>query len=99
MTSLGFPRKQDVESPDGQWTRVEVICQGDRITNIVNGTTVIRGHSLEPARKGRSFSSPRVAEIFFRKVTLTLALDPAITTRRRLRSGAHDHTSASALRH
>jgi len=55
---LGFRGKQDVESPDGQWTRVEVICQGDRITNIVNGTTV-NVATRSTLQKGRSFSSPR----------------------------------------
>ena len=41
--ALGFRGKDDVESPAGQWTRLEVICDGDRITNIVNGKVVNAG--------------------------------------------------------
>ena len=67
---LGFRGKQDVESPDGQWTRVEVICQGDRITNIVNGTTV-NVATRSSLQKGKILLQSEGAEIFFRKVTLT----------------------------
>ncbi|MEJ7708578.1 MAG: DUF1080 domain-containing protein [Pyrinomonadaceae bacterium] len=41
--ALGFRGRKDVESPDGQWTKVEVICDGDKVTNIVNGKIVNEG--------------------------------------------------------
>jgi hypothetical protein len=67
---LGFRGKQDVESPDGQWTRVEVICERDTITNIVNGTTV-NVATRSSLQKGKILLQSEGAEIFFRKVTLS----------------------------
>jgi neutral ceramidase len=37
---LGFRGRRDVEAPTGEWNRQEVICDGDTIRNIVNGTVV-----------------------------------------------------------
>ena len=45
---LGFRGKNDVEKPAGEWNRMEVICDGDTITNIVNGYVVNVGHQVEP---------------------------------------------------
>jgi hypothetical protein len=67
---LGFRGGQDVESPDGQWTRVEVVCEGDTITNIVNGTTV-NVATRSSLTKGKILLQSEGAEIYFRKVTLT----------------------------
>ena len=44
---MGFRGKADVESPYGQWTRLEVIAQGDRVTNIVNGKVVAEGSATD----------------------------------------------------
>jgi hypothetical protein len=67
---LGFRGKNDVESPDGEWTRVEVICDGDKITNIVNGVTVNVGTNSSLTRGKIQFQSEG-AEVYFRKVELT----------------------------
>ncbi len=67
---IGFRGKQDVESPFSQWTRVEVICDGDKITNIVNGTVVNKGIRSSLTR-GKIIFQSEGAEIFFRKVELT----------------------------
>jgi hypothetical protein len=66
---LGFRGPQDVESPFGEWTRLEVIADGDRITNVVNGTVVneATGASL---RQGRILLQSEGAEIYFRRVEL-----------------------------
>ena len=40
--------KNDVDSPTGQWTRVECICEGSRITIRVNGTTVNQAYDINP---------------------------------------------------
>ncbi len=37
---LGVRGKRDVEKPAGEWNRIEVICDGSTITNIVNGYVV-----------------------------------------------------------
>lgn len=66
---LGFRGRQDVESPEGQWTRVEVICDGDKITNVVNGKVVnaATGSSLT---RGKIIFQSEGAEIYFRKISL-----------------------------
>jgi len=40
--------KDDVESPRGEWTRVECLCDGDRIEVRVNGTTVNKAYKASP---------------------------------------------------
>ncbi len=41
--------KDDVESPLGEWTKVECLCQGNRITVKVNGHTVNHCYDAFPA--------------------------------------------------
>lgn len=41
--------KNDVESPLGEWTRVECVCEGDTITVLVNGTKVNHAYDVFPA--------------------------------------------------
>src|SRR5690606_18799028 len=38
--------KDDVESPLGEWTRVECVCEGDQITVSVNGHTVNHAYNV-----------------------------------------------------
>jgi hypothetical protein len=66
---LGFRGRQDVESPYGQWTRLEVIADGDRITNLVNGKVVneARRSSLT---EGKIILQSEGAEIYLRRVDL-----------------------------
>jgi hypothetical protein len=66
---LGFRGKNDVESPRGEWNRMEVICNGDTITNIVNGyvVNVATGTSLT---EGKIQFQSEGAEIFFRKIEI-----------------------------
>ena len=66
---LGFRGKQDVESPYGGWTRLEVIADGDRVTNIVNGTVVNEG-TRSSLTEGRILLQSEGAEIYFRRVDL-----------------------------
>jgi hypothetical protein len=67
---LGFRGKQDVESPDGKWTRIEVECVGDRITNIVNGVKVNEG-TRSSLTRGKILFQSEGAEIYFRRIELT----------------------------
>jgi hypothetical protein len=66
---LGFRGAADVESPAGEWTRLEVIADGDRITYVVNGTIVNRAERLS-VREGRILLQSEGAEIYFRRVEL-----------------------------
>lgn len=66
---LGFRGKQDVETPGNGWTRVEVICDGDNITNIVNGHVVNKG-TKSSLTKGKLIFQSEGAEIYFRKIDL-----------------------------
>jgi len=61
--------KQDVESPLADWTRVECVCNGDRITAIVNGTTVNECFDVFPSA-GKILLESEGFEIFFRKFEL-----------------------------
>lgn len=63
---LGFRGKNDVESPDGQWTRMEVICDGGTITNIVNGVVVNQGFDAQPS-SGKILLQTELAELFVRR--------------------------------
>ena len=66
---LGFRGREDVESPYGEWTRLEVIAQGDRITNIVNGKVVNEGYRSS-LTEGKIIIQSEGAEIFFRRIDL-----------------------------
>ncbi len=66
---LGFRGKQDLESPYGQWTRLEVIADGDRVTNLVNGT-VVNEATRSTFTEGKILLQSEGAEIYFRRVDL-----------------------------
>lgn len=61
--------KDDVESPLGDWTRVECIADGKRITIKVNGHTVNEIYDVNPSA-GKILLQSEGFEIFFRKFTL-----------------------------
>jgi hypothetical protein len=67
---LDFRGKQDVETPGHGWTRVEVICDGDKITNIVNGQVVNKGINSSLTR-GKIIFQSEGAELYFRNIELT----------------------------
>jgi len=58
--------KDDVESPLGEWTRVECLCEGKRITVRVNGTTVNECYDVYPAA-GKILLELEGFELFVRK--------------------------------
>jgi hypothetical protein len=66
---LGFRGRQDVESPCGEWTRLEVIAEGDRVTSVVNGTVVNDG-TRSSLTEGRILLQSEGAEIYFRRIDL-----------------------------
>jgi hypothetical protein len=65
--TLGYRGPRDVESPHGEWNRLEVVCDGDRITTILNGHVVNAG-SKSSHTEGKIQLQTEAAEIFFRKV-------------------------------
>lgn len=66
---VGFRGKKDVESPLGQWTTVEVVCEGNSITNFVNGTQV--NQLLETSLSGgKIMIQSEGAEIYIRRFEL-----------------------------
>jgi hypothetical protein len=61
--------KDDVESPLGEWTRVECICQGRRIQVLVNGTKVNECFDVFPGA-GKILLQSEGFEIDFRRFEL-----------------------------
>ncbi|MBM3972013.1 MAG: DUF1080 domain-containing protein [Planctomycetes bacterium] len=61
--------KDDVESSRNEWTKVECVCEGDRITVIVNGHTINHCFETFPAA-GKILLQCEGHEIFFRKFEL-----------------------------
>jgi hypothetical protein len=66
---IGFRGRQDVESRYGEWTRLEVIAEGDRVRNLVNGTMVNEA-SRSSLTEGRILVQSEGAEIYFRRLDL-----------------------------
>ncbi len=61
--------KNDVESPTHEWTRVECLCEGSRITVRVNGTAVNECYDVFPAA-GKILLQSEGFELFVRKFEL-----------------------------
>jgi hypothetical protein len=59
----------DVASPLGEWTKVECLCRGDRITIKINGQTVNEAYDVKPAA-GRILLQNEGYEVFFRNWTI-----------------------------
>jgi len=66
---LGFRGKADVESPFGEWTRLEVLAQGDRLTYFVNGK-VVNEASRASLTEGKIIIQSEGAEIYIRRIEL-----------------------------
>ena len=62
----GFRGPQDKDSPHGEWTRLDVICDGGHITTYVNGAQVNEAFDVSP-QEGRLQLQTELAEIFFRR--------------------------------
>jgi hypothetical protein len=58
-----------VESPYGEWTRLEVIADGDRVRVIVNGKVVNEGTGSS-LTEGKIIIQSEGAEIYYRRVEL-----------------------------
>jgi hypothetical protein len=67
--TLGFRGTKDVESPAGEWTRLEVTCRDRALSIRVNGVLVNAGTDASLS-SGRIMLQSEGAEIFFRRVEL-----------------------------
>lgn len=90
---LNFRGREDVESPAGEWTRLDVICDGDRIQTFVNGVLVNEATQVSPSY-GRLQLQTELAEIFVRRWELWPIKEaptpaPAADTPRRPRTRNH----------
>jgi len=59
----------DVASPLGEWTKVECICRGSRITIRINGVTVNECYDANPA-SGKVLLQSEGHEVFFRNLEI-----------------------------
>jgi hypothetical protein len=66
---LGFRGAVNVENPVGSWNRSEVICRGDRLTNILNGQVMAEAYALTRSA-GKIQIQSEGAEILIRKIEL-----------------------------
>jgi hypothetical protein len=67
--TLGFRGRYDVESPLGEWTRLEVVARGDQLQVWVNGVLVNQASKVKPSA-GKILLQTECAELIFRKVEL-----------------------------
>jgi len=66
---LGFRGAQDVESPGLEWTRIEAVVQGGKLTYYVNGK-LVNAASDSSFKDGRIMIQSEGAEIYFRRIEL-----------------------------
>lgn len=62
----GFRGREDLDSPRGEWTRLEVVARGDSLEFRVNGTVVNRAFECRPS-SGRIQLQSEGSEILFRR--------------------------------
>lgn len=65
----GFRGKRDVESPPGEWNRLEVIAKGDTLRYFVNGALVNEAFECKPSQ-GRILLQTEGAEMLVRRYEL-----------------------------
>ncbi len=63
---IGFRGREDVESPDGEWTRIDTFAEGGHIRVYVNGVKVNEAFDASPTF-GRLQLQTELAEIFIRR--------------------------------
>ena len=66
---VGFRGKDDVESPFGEWTRMDVICNGGHLLIKVNGVIVNEAFDAKPS-EGKILLQTELAELLVRRYEL-----------------------------
>jgi hypothetical protein len=64
--TIGFRGAHDVDKPHGQWNRLDVFADGDRVRIFVNGIQVNEARNVSPS-SGRLQLQSELAEIYFRR--------------------------------
>ena len=67
--TVGFRGKNDVESPSGEWNRLEVIAKGDKLQYFVNGALINEAFDCKPA-EGKILLQTEGAEMIVRRYEL-----------------------------
>lgn len=67
--TLGYRGPADIEHPHGEWNKLEVICDGDRISTILNGVLVNQGTHCDHT-EGKIQVQTEGAEIFYRRLEI-----------------------------
>jgi putative membrane-bound dehydrogenase-like protein len=67
--TVGFRGKNDVESPSGEWNRLEVIAKGDTLQYFVNGALINEAFDCKPA-EGQILLQTEGAEMIVRRYEL-----------------------------
>jgi hypothetical protein len=76
---IGFRGREDVDSPLGEWTRMDVICDGDHLTYLVNGIVVNEAFQASPSF-GKILLQTEQAEMWVRRYELyPIGKAPAFT--------------------
>jgi hypothetical protein len=66
---IGFRGPNDVESPGLEWTRIEAVVEGGKLTYYVNGK-LVNAASDSSFKDGRIMIQSEGAEIYFRRIEL-----------------------------
>lgn len=69
VDKVDFRGREDVESPFGEWTRMEVIADGDHLLYKVNGVIVNEGFEASPS-SGKLLLQTEMAEMFVKRYEL-----------------------------
>jgi hypothetical protein len=69
VRTKGSRGAKDPDTPGQGWTRIEIIADGDKLTHIVNGITVLEANNVTPT-SGRIQIQTEQAEIYFRRIEL-----------------------------
>lgn len=66
---LGFRGPHEIEKPTGQWNRMEILCDHDKVAIWVNGHKTLEGTNATPT-SGKIVLQSEGAEIHFRRLDL-----------------------------
>lgn len=64
-----FAGRNDLDAPHGEWNRLEVVADGDKLDVYVNGKLVNQGYNVRPSA-GRLQIQSEAAEIFIRRIDI-----------------------------
>jgi hypothetical protein len=65
----GYRHAHEIEKPVGQWNKMEILCDNDRVCIWVNGHKTVDGTNSSP-KMGKILLQSEGAEIFFRRLDL-----------------------------